>query len=39
VTDLLDLYWKTVNVSDGESGALQKLAGEIITGSAGSGLE
>jgi DNA repair protein SbcD/Mre11 len=31
VTDLLDLYWKTVNVDTSETGALQKLASEIIT--------
>jgi DNA repair protein SbcD/Mre11 len=31
VTDLLDLYWKTVNVETSETGALQKLAREIIT--------
>jgi DNA repair protein SbcD/Mre11 len=31
VTDLLDLYWKTVNVETSEMGALQKLASEIIT--------
>jgi DNA repair protein SbcD/Mre11 len=31
VTDLLELYWKTVNVETSETGALQKLASEIIT--------
>jgi DNA repair protein SbcD/Mre11 len=39
VTDLLDLYWKTVNVEAGETGALQKLANEIITESEQSGAE
>lgn len=31
VADLLDLYWKTANVETDETGALQKLATEIIT--------
>jgi DNA repair protein SbcD/Mre11 len=39
VTDLLDLYWKTMNVAANETDALQKLAGEIITESDQSGAE
>jgi len=31
VSELLELYWKTMNVAEDETDALQKLAGEIIT--------
>lgn len=31
VSALLDLYWKTMNIDGNETGALQKLANEIIT--------
>jgi DNA repair protein SbcD/Mre11 len=39
VSELLDLYWKTVKIEGDESGALQKLASEIITQSEQSEVE